>query len=284
MKKLWSKEYLIAFNKAEWVAIKILLSLYWFGSTVGVLLTYKSIPIPHGIFSILRIPETILSVFNTTLIILSILLLIAYLAEFKMALTTMLLFLISVFTFSLEESNGILSRSSLLSFIFFAQAVAYLLPLFNQTISAKNNRILFPIQAIAATYTLSALSKLQVTGINWIFSGKYMALQILKSYQYKYVTSGNWSVVTHGNEMALFIQNNPNLVVVLLTITLILELFALLCLRNKYSILIYGVLLTIMHFSMALVMDINLSSISTPMFIFMVVPGIITWFSKRLSK
>lgn len=284
MKKIWSKEYPIAFNKAEWLTIKILLSLYWFGSILGVLLSYKSAPVPHGIFSVLRIPEDILAVLNPTLILLTILLIVAYLAEFKMALTTMLLFLVSVVTFSIEESNGILSRSSLLSFIFFAQTVAYLLPIFIQTISAKDNRILFPIQAIAATYTLSALSKLQVTGISWIFSGKHMALQILKSYQYKYVTSGNWSVVTHGNEMALFIQNNPNLVVMLLTITLVLELFALLCLRNKYSIFIYGVLLTIMHFSMAVVMDINLSSISTPMFIFMVAPGITTWFSKRLSK
>lgn len=277
MKKLWSKEDPIEFNQMEWLTIKILLGLYWLGSVVGILLTYKSIPVPHGIFSLFRFSETMLTWLNPTLITLATLLIVAYLVEFKMAFTTLLLFIVSVFTFSLEESNGILSRSSLLSFLFFAQAMAYLISIFNPIFTVKNNRILFSIQAIAATYTLSALSKLQVTGISWVFSGKYMALQILKSYQYKYVTTGNWNAVERGNEMAVFIQNHPKLAVLMLTTTLILELFALLCLRSKYTIYIYGALLTIMHFSMAVVMDINLSSISTPMFIFMINPLYVLW-------
>jgi hypothetical protein len=277
MKKLWNKEASIEFSQIEWLTIKVPFIFYWLRKILGILFTYKSTIVPHGIFSLGGISETTLAWLNPVLIILTVLLVAAYLVDFKMVLTTLLLFVVSVFTFSLEESNGVLNRSSLLSFLFFAQAIAYLIPLFNPFFTPKNNRILFSIQAIAATYTLSALSKLKVTGISWIFSGKYMTLQILKSYQYKYVTNGNWEVIERGNEMALFIQNHPKLVMVLLTIALILELFALLCLRNKYSIIIYGALLTIMHFSMAVVMDINLSSISAPMFIFMINPLYALW-------
>ena len=280
MKKVLNKEPEIVFEQREWLFIKIPFIIHWLGSILDVLFTYKSTLVPHGIFTLFPISSQSLTWLNPSIIALAVVLVVAYFAEFKMAITTLLLFAISVFTFSLEESNGILNRSSLLSFLFFAQFIAYLLP----GNSYKNNRILFSIQAIAATYTLSALSKLQATGFGWVLSGKQMALQIIKSYQYKYVTNGNWGLMTKGNEMALFIQNHPKLVLFMLTSTLLLELCALLCLRSKSSIIAYGILLSIMHFFMALVMNINLSSISTPMFIFMVIPGIMSLPFKRLLK
>lgn len=281
MKKGLNNEPTIVFKQHEWLLIKILFVLYWLGSVLGVLLTYNSAPVPHGVFTLFSITNQVLTWLNQVIIGVAVVLIIAYLFEFKMAITTLLLFTLSVFTFSLEESNGILSRSSLLSFLFFAQFIAYLLP----GNSYQNNRILFSIQAIAATYTLSALSKLQVTGFSWVLNGKQMALQIIKSYQYKYATTGNWSAVTKGNEMADFIQNHPTLVLFMLTTTLLLELCALLCLRSKSSILAYGILLAVMHFFMALIMNINLSSISTPMFLFMVNPLYLLWLAYlKLTK
>jgi hypothetical protein len=63
----------------------------------------------------------------------------------------------------------------------------------------------------------------------------------------------------------------------LLTISLILELFAWISLGSKKRAIIYGILLLSMHIGIKLTMDISLVTISGPMLIFMVNPLFIIW-------
>lgn len=249
--------------------------LYWISCVFKILTMYTSSPMPTGVFNFFKIHASVLGWLNMVMLGLAIFLLFAYLFEFKMCVTTLLLFVVSVYVFSLEESNGILRRASLLSFVFFAQFLAYLLYYLKIMLSYQNNRIIFSIQAISAAYTLSAISKLTTSGFNWVFSGKYIAIQIIKSYQYKFVTTGDTKMISDGEKIADFIINQPNLIVCLLSLTLLLEFFAFVACINKRASFLYGLALLIMHFIIYTIMKINLKTIWLPMALFFVLPTLI---------
>ncbi len=284
MKKMWSNLAFKQYTIVEWRIAKTLFILFWAKITFGILHTYSSIPVPSGIFTLFHPSNETLTWLNPIIVVVSALHGICYLFEYKMRYTTLMLFILSVYTFSLQESNGILTRSGLVSFIFFAQFLAYALNQINKPVNDYLKQFNFSVQAIVATYALSAISKLTESGIAWINGGKYMALQIIKSYEYKYVTTGNYNFVTTGNNMALFVQTYPKLISAMLAATLALELCAVLFIQNKRNVFIYGILLLTMHIAMGIIMRINLTSISAPMVIFMVVPGLITLFYKKLAN
>lgn len=277
MKKVWSEIWNNHYGNTEWNLAKVSLIFIWFVKSTTILLTYQSAPIPAGIFTWFDFAFIENPIWRYLIILLNITFSGMYLFEKRMTVSTMCLFVISVFTFSLEESNGILNRYSLLSFLFFAQYLAYQIGVFYPKLDYTQLRFTFSIQAIAATYILSAISKLSVSGIFWASSSKYLPLQILKSHQYKYVTNADIDYVNTGNKLASFVQENHTLITALLTISLLLELFAWLSIGSKKRALLYGCLLMLMHIGINWLMDIRLIGISRPMYIFLVNPLFIIW-------
>ncbi len=275
MKKNSNRRAENEYSPIVWTSIKLLLILYWLSRIVIIYLQYHSTPLPQGIFTFFSFSYAQIPWIKYLFISVAIILSIMYFLEINMRVTTLLLFIFSVFSFSFEESNGVLNIYSLLSFLFFAQFAAYVLPFFSERLRGEEYRFEFSVQAISAAYTLSALSKISVSGPNWIYSGKFMALQILKSFQYKYVTNGDWSAVQQGQEMAIYLIQNPAVTTFLLSAALVLELFALVAVLNVKLRFWYGLSLLCMHIAIWQIMNINLFSISFLMALFFIFPPLI---------
>lgn len=259
------------FNTSEWVAMKISISIIWIYMIFIILTTYDSVPLSTSICKILPC-NLITSPFISILVfVISIVILLFYILEVHIKKALLAIFIISVIVFTIEESNGILNRRSMLSFIFFAQLVAYLLYEGKNEV-LKNQRILLSIQVVAAAYTLSALSKLEISGFQWFLDGKNIVLQILKSNYYDYIGNGDIINVLNGWKNVELIQKHTYLLYLLLASSLILELFSFISILGKRQAFVYGALLSGMHIGIYLLMNIRIEAIILPMVIFMVNP------------
>nr|WP_315164637.1 hypothetical protein [uncultured Flavobacterium sp.] len=288
MREILNKIYNNNYTNLEWNFIKIIFITLWIILASMMLYSYQTIPMPQGICKIVPCELFLDGSLKYPLILVIILVTLFYILEIKQMYTCLGLFVISTLLFTMEESNGILNRNSLFTFVFFAQFLAYLLHHYDSKSDIKKNRIQFSVQVITAGYTLSALSKLYHSGIYWIQDGKRISLQILKSHFSLFVTNGDSKIVRSGENMVQFIESNPSLVYLLLGSSLFLELFALLSIKNKKTALVYGILLTFMHLGIYIVMDIAIVSILIPMLLFMVNPLYIIWvilksFYKKLA-
>lgn len=277
MKEILNKIHTNKYTNLEWSFIKIIFIALWIKLASIVFNSFQSIPMPQGICKLIPCELFLDGYPKYALILVIIVASLFYILEIKQMYTCLVIFIISILLFTIEESNGILNRSSLFTFVFFAQFLAYLLYHYDNKSDIKKNRIQFSVQVIAAGYTLSALSKLFHSGIFWIHDGKRITLQILKSFYTMYVTDGDTKWVIKGENMVTFIENHPLIVSFLLSTSLFLELFALFSIKSKKHALIYGLLLTFMHLGIYIVMDIAIVSILVPMLLFMVNPLYIIW-------
>ena len=271
MVSLWNKigkDY----NRLEWFCMKLALLILWAPIILDIIRKYSDAPLKIGVCSIFPCNFLIADGMESFMLVLVFLTSILYLFEIKMALSTAVMFVVSLVVFSIEESNGVLERRGLLTFIFFAQFIAYVFSEKKRSQRLSKNRVQFSIQVIAIGYTLSALSKLLNSGWHWVLDGKNMALQILKSFHYQYVDAGNIEFLSQGTRMADSFGNNEYLIYICLSFALLLESFALISVFNKKTAFIYGILLLMMHWGIEEVMAINITAIVYPMIIFMLNP------------
>ena len=189
-----------------------------------------------------------------------------------MLYTTLLLFLLTLLVYSIEESNGLRDRRGILSLLFFAQFLAYLFQRLGTDTALEKNRIQFTAQFIAGAYLLAAISKLTASGLAWISDSPYVALQILKSFDYAYFDTGLKVHLAKGIQMSYFITTHTSLIKALFTSTLVLELFAFVIMFSKRLAFIYSILLLGMHLGILIVMDIFFPTISMPLIIILINP------------
>jgi hypothetical protein len=283
MREILNKIYNNNYTNLEWNFIKIIFITLWIILASMVLYSYQTIPMPQGICKIVPCELFLDGFLKYALILVIITASLFYVLEIKQMYACFSIFIISTLLFSMEESNGILNRNGLFTFVFFAQFLAYLLQHYDSKSDIKKNRIQFSVQVIAAGYTLSALSKLYHSGIFWIQDGKRITLQILKSFYTMFVSDGDTKWLNKSENMVNFIENHPLLMILLLGSSLFLELFALVSIKSKKHALAYGLLLTSMHLGIYIVMDIVIVSIAIPMLLFMVNPLYIIWISMKSS-
>lgn len=281
LKKIWTGDY--QFN--EWVCMKIPFVAVWYFLVAKVLISTRELANPSGICTVIDCSFLVNPVYKYVILIITLIPAAWYIAERKMLLATSLLMVFSILIFSVEESNGLLSRSSLFSFIFLAQFFAYLQAKLKNENNAYLLAIPFSIQAVAAAYTLSGISKLLHSGIQWMFSGKYMQLQVLKSYYSKYANDLDPAFLNQANQAVSFVQAYPQILTTLLGVVLLLELFAWIAVINKKTAFLYGLLLLCMHAGMLGLLHIFLFSLAFPMIVFMLNPVfVITNFLRRRNR
>lgn len=271
MRFLWNKIG-CHYSREEWFCMKLALIVLWVPLIVSTLTKYDSAPLSVGICKVFPCDIFIHNGVSDFFILTTLVVAVLYLLEWKTRWLTIIMFLISLLTFSVEESNGVLERRGLLTFIFFAQFLAYSFSRRKTSKHLAQNRVQFSIQIIAVGYTLSAFSKLYNSGIYWVIDGKNMALQILKSFHYQYIDLGNAEYLREANIMVGAFGKNENLIYIALACTLIIEAFALISILNKKTAFVYGTLLLLMHAGIAHVMAINITAIVYPMIIFMLNP------------
>lgn len=164
---------------------------------------------------------------------------------------------------------------------FFVQFIAY----YRNNANLKSERIQFPIQIIAAGYTLAGISKLYESGLGWVAQAPQASIQMLKNYCYAYYDTGDNLYLDKGMQLTTYALEHANTIKTLFAVSLFLELFACLALINKKSAFIYGLLLTSMHIGIFYFMHIIIIPVFIPMLTFMVNPwGLVYWSLSVISS
>jgi hypothetical protein len=284
MKDLYNNQDSFSRNDNEWIGFKVPFVLFFVLMAYDVLRAYSTVNFPVA-FCQLGLCEWI-SLFSFKLFFIFLLLLFsaAYIFEYKMKVTLAFLSVISVLVFSIEESNGIMNRASLMSMVFIAQWIAYLL-YDKQTNNLIKFRLQFGIQLVVATYMLSAISKLMASGFSWISDSQYAVLQIQKSIYYNFYDSNNTSFIKEGAHFVQFMNQHSTFFSLLFLSALVIEFTVFIALFNKKTRLLYGLLLLSMHIGIFVVMDIIILHVFIPMLLLFLNPiYYMVLFSSNLFK
>lgn len=260
------------YSYKEWTCMKITIILVWLKLVIKILLKYNTITMPSGLCHYVPCNFLMSNPIKLFLFSICIFLSFLYLSEKKMIWATLGIFILSVFICTLEESNGVLKRNSLFSLVFSAQFFSYFFSKIKVFPAFEINRIQFSIQAIAAGYTLSAISKLTNSGFDWFLNSKLVTLQVLKSSYFGYADYNDLNFINHGSKIVEILQTYPVVISVCLFITLLLESFAVISAIGKQAAFFYGTLLLVMHIGIYLVLNIKIDSFIYPMLIFFINP------------
>jgi hypothetical protein len=260
-------------------------SLIWLLSFLLVFSRYNYAPTPESIFKLL--PGSFYLSYNAKIFLLStnLLLIYFYIMEKHIWWSLLGLSLISLFAFSLEDSNSDFNRNTMITGIFFAQFFAYSIKKIYLDFDIEKYRIQFSVQLISISYTISAISKLNTSGLNWITDGLLMPLQIMKTNYFGFVNDGNIAHITNARQIINLLDKYSFGVMFVLAFTLIIELFAVVSIINKKYAFVYGILLVFMHIGIYLVLDVAIGGTYIPMLIFMVNPMFLFWITlKKIKK
>jgi hypothetical protein len=249
-----------------WRIIKVSLMLIWFAFVEYLLRAYNDVPIPAGFCRIFPCALIEYTWFKMVITILMRVFAILYVLEFQMKWATLGIALISLIMFSIEESNGVYTRTAIFSAVFCVQALAYWYS--SHPIAAARA---YSIQVVAAGYSLAGISKVLHSGF-WPADASNLLLQFKKGILNNYYNVGSVEAVQSQVFYLGFFVEHQTLLVVLLTGVLFLELFAFLALVNPRATVVYGILLLTMHIGIHLTMDIFLYPISLPMIILFLNP------------
>ncbi len=261
------------YTSKEWLLIKVPFIILWFRIIKKLLDKGYTISIPRGVCKFVDCSFFLEESSQILMLIIGVFLGIVYLFEIKMRWTTLVLFVFTMLVFSAEESSGVLSRSGMFSFIFLAQSIAYWMSGLNiNDTSLIRNRIQFSMQAIAVAYFLSACSKLIDTGVMWPVEGQRITLQIIKSFNYNWVTNLDNLELEKAAFYLDWINQNQTMLIVLLSISLLLEFFTPLAIIRRGYARIYGLCLLGMHIGIYYFMDIIIMSFVVPMVIVFINP------------
>ena len=256
----------------EWFYLKLSLLLVSVPVLSIMLFSFSGCPFPTGIcklysFAPLFTPAGMVLFFGFF-----VMLCLLYLFEINMVYTTALLFLCNVIIISHHESNGVFYRATILSTVFGAQFIAYLLYSFKAGFDIRRFRINYAIQIIAATYTLAAIAKLKASGFGWINSGELFSIQVMKNYAFLYFDTGSKVVLEHGRTIAYALLKHRGIIRFFLATSLALELFCFAAMIGNKVRLVYGIALLLMHLGIMCVFGIGIGIIANPMVVFFINP------------
>lgn len=195
-----------------------------------------------------------------------------YLAEKSMVRVTFLMTLCSILITSYHESNGIQHHATIFSCILGVQFIAYLQKILNPTADLSANRVQYSLQIIAAMYVLAGISKLNVSGLEWIHSGRYFAIQVVKNFSFIYFADGKIETLNEGFRISNELLANQEWISLFLGLTLVLELGCMLALLWPGLRMWYGLALTGMHLGIKWIMAIPFGVIAPPMIIYFINP------------
>ena len=229
--------------------MKIVTGLFWVSEMARILFInrYSGNPYPEGITRLLDFSFLTSSPFNYILFAVLCGAVVLYVLEKKMLITLAALSFISVVVFTIERAQGVQSRSELLSMIFIAQFVAYL---YKRDKEPHNTAIFFSVQMVAAAYTLSGITKLMTSGLDWVVNAQNSVLQITKIFGQLRIELGFAAGIGYSQWLTGVLLNHPHLAQFLFAVALAIELFAFVCLFSKTWARRYGLLLLALHIGM----------------------------------
>lgn len=275
---LWLRDiYKQISDDKEWFFTKLQFAFIWCSIMVVMIGQCNVCKYPVGLCRIYSFDFLSIPAIKPLVIALVIITAFFYVLEVSMLLVTFLLAFISGVIISYHESNGIFFRATGLTVIWAVQFLAYYRFYFNKEFDLKTYRLQYPVQIIAAIYTLAAISKLMGSGIDWINAGPFFSLQVIKNFSFQYFDTGSLYHLDKGKEIAYTLMRYKEVIRLMLAGALILELFCFAALYNRVLKFYWGVGLLLMHIGIAAFMGIGISVIAFPMVIFFINPLYIVW-------
>ncbi len=256
-----------------WFFIKLSLLIFWLGN-MAVMLTQVSPAalLPVGFNKLVHLSFLFTTPGKVSIAILLFTLSMLYLLEKSMRYVLIGQFLLSVIIISQHESSGMFHHATVFSPLFAVQAIAYWQSHRNHEFNLAHFRTQYSIQIIAATYTLAGISKLTASGLDWVNSGNYFALQVIKNYSFIYFGEGDKQALSQGYAIAGSMFQHAHLIQLLLAGSLFLELFCFTALISHRVRVLYAIALVAMHTGILIVMGIPFGVIAPVMIIFFLNP------------
>lgn len=255
-----------------WLFIKISYLFFWLNLLLNIIAFTGEATLPFGIAKLVSLNFLFDSKLKFILVAPALTLAVLYLFEKWMPVTTLLMTALTLLLISHHESTGVFLRATAYSTVIGAQALAYGIKYFKADFDLEKYRIQFPVQIIAATYTLAGLSKLMTSGIEWIDTGKFFSLQILKNQYFFYIDSGSAAMKEIAWQKAEWFNNHLGTVKFFLASSLLLELACFAALVNKKMRAAMGFMLLGMHIGIFYVMGIMIGGVAFNMVIFFLNP------------
>lgn len=257
----------------EWICIKIPIMYVWLQMISNSLSRTNSVIVNKGFCLIFPCDILITPTFKFLLIGTSLIISGLYIIERKMIRTTLALSIFSFIVFSIRESSGVQDRNGIIVFVFFVQFLAYFFYKDNPNrFNLRKARIFYSIQVIVACYTLSAISKLSVSGFSWFLHPENFVLQLYKTAQVSIYDSGDFSLIDNYLKKIDIVSNYQPILSIILFAALMTELTSGFALLNKKTRAIWGLALLGMHLGIYLMMDIIIDAFYYSVIFFMLNP------------
>ncbi len=265
------------YSDNEWLFIRVSFAVVWACFAFPSIWSANEISVPVGISQFIPLQLFLWKPIKWLVLIFACYLLVNYCKNQKLLLSTLGLSVLSIIIFTLEESSGVFSRVSLLSTIWMAQCMAVFLYR-NESTNLAKHMIHFSIQLVSVSYMLSAYSKWTSSGLHWVSDGKYIDLQILKSFYFHWTDNGSILPILQGEKMIHVMHDNQLISLLVLWFSLILETLAFCLVFSKKWAKIFGVLLLSMHIGIFVIMGgILIVPVIAPMLIFTLNPFYLLW-------
>lgn len=199
--------------------------------------------------------------------------LIAYSAGFILPVSTLIVFLIHLVVFTLNNGKGAIHHGyQILTVALLAQLCVLWAPILLRNLPDKIRRYLprhepglhqrdlfvyYSQVVIAGAYVIAGLSKVLRSHIKWIIDSPDVSVQIVKSHSQKFYEYLHPEWADMGMTYATWIAAHPWLSRIMLTSGLGLELFAFLLLINRAWAAFIGLSLIALHWSIGLIMGLH---------------------------
>ena len=255
------------------------LGIFWINSFLYHLTVYSTAPLPAGICQVVGCDVLLSGVGKAVLFVSAGAALFFYLRNKVMSVACLSLGVLSMLSFTIEESNGILSRGGMFTALFFAQGMAFSI---SHGDKASVKAILYSVQIVIAAYWLASISKLETSGLQWVEDAKYIPLQVVKSFSTEYFTIGDEYPLVQGKAIVSDLMDRTELIQLVLLFALLVEFTSPLAIFGRRWAIVIGTLLLLMHIGIEWVMNIYIDVIGHPMVIVLINPWYL--FSHIISK
>ncbi len=249
------------YTQKNWTYAKVLTIIVWLAFVLQELAGHHTAPTPVGICQCLNCNAIISAPYSYLIAGAAIILSLLYIWEKYMPITLCLLAITGMIVFSVAISDGSRPRFEILSMVLIVQLIAYVQyrlsgAKFKAATSARNVAMFYSIQIIASCYMISAIRKVQVSGLSWIVNAPNVAIKVIASFTARGLDFNMHGLIPLGQGIAGFVINHPLLIQFGFAGTFVIEFFALIATIGRKQARYYGFLLLLMHFFILLVMGI----------------------------
>lgn len=285
MQPKWNNFFANQYSSNEWRCVKWSIIPYILLLAIYFILTLQGTPVIQNICAYVNcglltsLPLKLIGIFCIG--ICSVL----YLFEIRMIAVLSALTIFSFLIFSFAESVGVKSEYGLFVLLFLSQLVAYIRNKRNPATNLQKERIQFPLQFLAAAYTLAAISKLHTSGFGWFTeNAESFGLLIYKEYSSVYYSTGDISALHNGISIASWVLQHPVITKCLLLFSLLTELFAIILITGKRNAFFYSLLLLGMHLGIYFTMNLVVLPFVVLLVVLAINPGYLIYIAISKNK